>query len=80
MKELALWQADNPGQREADIGTRHFADKLQIGNMVLHGWLAALGLLEGAAAGLAALPPLPPPLEAPYEDFDVWEAEVEGQG
>ena len=40
----------------------------QIGNMVLHGMLAALGLLEAAAAGEQQLPPLPPPLEAPWEE------------
>jgi hypothetical protein len=36
--------------------------------MVLHGWLAALRVLEAAACGEGQLPPLPPPLEAPYEE------------
>ncbi len=55
--------------REEDIGSsRHFADKLQIGNMVLHGMLHALSLLEAAAGGEQELPPLPPlPLE-PWKD------------
>lgn len=30
-KELQLWQADHPGQQEEDVGSRHFADKLQAG-------------------------------------------------
>ena len=30
-KELQLWQAENPGLEEEDVGSRHFADKLQVG-------------------------------------------------
>lgn len=35
-KELQLLQADHPGQQEEDVGSRHFADKLQAscGNFV----------------------------------------------
>ena len=46
---------------------------VQVGNMVLHGWLAALGLLEAAAQGRwGELPTLPPPFEepAPEEEDD----------
>lgn len=28
-KELELWQAEHPGQLEEDVGSRHYADKLQ---------------------------------------------------
>jgi hypothetical protein len=41
---------------------------LQVGNMLLHGWLAALRVLKVAACGEGQLPPLPPPREAPYEE------------
>ncbi len=76
MKELELWHDANPGMREGDIGSRHFADKLQIGNMVLHGWLAAVELLQGAAEGRPAgeLPLLPPVMEAAFIEEEVEEA------
>jgi hypothetical protein len=69
IKELHQFEAENPGMVEADIGSRHFADKLQVGNMVLHGMLAALNTLQAAATGAQELPPLPPPLESPCEEI-----------
>ncbi|KAI3439018.1 hypothetical protein D9Q98_001430 [Chlorella vulgaris] len=69
IKELHQFEAENPGMVEADIGSRHFADKLQVGNMVLHGMLAALNTLQAAATGAQELPPLPPPLETPCEEI-----------
>ncbi|PRW58740.1 DNA polymerase eta isoform B [Chlorella sorokiniana] len=69
LRELELWQAENPGQAEEDVGSRHYADKLQIGNMVLHGFLHSLTVLEAVAAGrFDAIPRFPPPLEAPWRD------------
>lgn len=41
----------------------------QIGNMVLHGFLHSLSVLESVAAGqFDAIPHFPPPLEEPWRD------------
>lgn len=43
----------------------------QIGNMVLHGFLHSLSVLEAVAAGrFDAVPRFPPPLEQPWSEPD----------
>ena len=58
-KELELWQAEHPGQLEEDVGSRHYADKLQAsrfsrraGFMVWYGMCGLEPLQHGGAGQL----------------------------